>query len=276
MEKVSVNKSIKGMALTTAAVAAAVLPFMHTNAASADDSAKGWRSKTVDEVRTTVKDAGRVYVVQSGDTLSTIAAATDRSVDDIAKQNDITNANMIEVGQKLDLVSEAPATSVAASVAPSEASLAPAASSVAPASSVASQASSASSEAPVATSAATSTAPVATVSPASADATLNALNALRASAGLPQLVWDDGLAASATARAASMSQTGADQAHYSGAVANEVVAAGFGAGQDVISAWFNETNMTGVPNGHHDWEMNGSFTRVGFGYVNGWIVGHAE
>ena len=56
MEKVSVNKSIKGMALTTAAVAAAVLPFMHTNAASADDSAKGWRSKTVDEVRTTVKD----------------------------------------------------------------------------------------------------------------------------------------------------------------------------------------------------------------------------
>ena len=86
MEKVSVNKSIKGMALTTAAVAAAVLPFMHTNAASADDSAKGWRSKTVDEVRTTVKDAGRVYVVQSGDTLSTIAAATDRSVDDIAKQ----------------------------------------------------------------------------------------------------------------------------------------------------------------------------------------------
>lgn len=276
MEKVSVNKSIKGMALTTAAVAAAVLPFMHTNAASADDSAKGWRSKTVDEVRTTVKDAGRVYVVQSGDTLSTIAAATDRSVDDIAKQNDITNANMIEVGQKLDLVSEAPATSVAESVVPSEASLAPAASSVAPASSVASQASSASSEAPVATSAATSTAPVATVSPASADATLNALNALRASAGLPQLVWDDGLAASATARAASMSQTGVDQAHYSGAVANEVVAAGFGAGQDVISAWFNETNMTGVPNGHHDWEMNGSFTRVGFGYVNGWIVGHTE
>ncbi|MFW6771016.1 CAP domain-containing protein [Weissella cibaria] len=197
-------------------------------------------------------------------------------MDDIAKQNDITNANMIEVGQKLDLVSEAPATSVAASVAPSESSLAPAASSVAPASSVASQASSASSEAPVATSAATSTAPVATVSPASADATLNALNALRASAGLPQLVWDDGLAASATARAASMSQTGVDQAHYSGAVANEVVAAGFGAGQDVISAWFNETNMTGVPNGHHDWEMNGSFTRVGFGYVNGWIVGHAE
>lgn len=276
MEKVSVNKSIKGMALTTAAVAAAVLPFMHTNAASADDSAKGWRSKTVDEVRTTVKDAGRVYVVQSGDTLSTIAAATDRSLDDIAKQNDITNANMIEVGQKLDLVSEAPATSVAASVVPSEASLAPAASSVAPASSVASQASSASSEASVATSAATSTAPVATVSPASADATLNALNALRASAGLPQLVWDDGLAASATARAASMSQTGVDQAHYSGAVANEVVAAGFGAGQAVISAWFNETNMTGVPNGHHDWEMNGSFTRVGFGYVNGWIVGHAE
>ncbi|MCT0957119.1 LysM peptidoglycan-binding domain-containing protein [Weissella cibaria] len=164
----------------------------------------------VDEVRTTVKDAGRVYVVQSGDTLSTIAAATDRSVDDIAKQNDITNANMIEVGQKLDLVSEAPAISVAESVVPSEASLAPAASSVAPASSVASQASSASSEAPVATSAATSTAPVATVSPASADATLNALNALRASAGLPQLVWDDGLAASATARAASMSQTGVD------------------------------------------------------------------
>lgn len=269
MEKVSVNKSIKGMALTTAAVAAAVLPFMHTNAASADDSAKGWRSKTVDEVRTTVKDAGRVYVVQSGDTLSTSAAATDRSVDDIAKQNDIKNANMVEVGQKLDLVSEASATSIAAS-------LAPAASSVAPASSVASQASSASSESPVATSAATSTVPVATVSPAIADATLNALNALRASAGLKQLVWDDGLAASATARATSMSQTGVDQAHYSGAVANEVVAAGFGAGQDVISAWFNETNMAGVPNGHHDWEMNGSFTRVGFGYVNGWIVGHAE
>ncbi|MDR3241153.1 MAG: CAP domain-containing protein [Lactobacillaceae bacterium] len=118
------------------------------------------------------------------------------------------------------------------------------------------------------TSAATTTAPV-----ASNDATLAALNAMRASAGLPQLTWDANLAATAQGRAALVAASGIPADHFS--KSTEVIAIGWAAGSSVISAWYNETNMIGAANGHRNWEMNASFTHVGFAYVNGVIVGEA-
>ena len=41
------------------------------------------------------------YVVQAGDTLSGIAAQLDVSLADLQQANDITNANLVQVGQKL-------------------------------------------------------------------------------------------------------------------------------------------------------------------------------
>ena len=56
-----------------------------------------------------------------------------------------------------------------------------------------------------------------------------------------------------------------DQAHYNQTYGKEVVAIQFGSGATAMEAWFNETNMYGAP-GHHNWILNSSITRVGFGY----------
>lgn len=46
------------------------------------------------------------YTVKSGDTLSKIAKSFNISVDDIASQNNITNINLISVGQELTINTE--------------------------------------------------------------------------------------------------------------------------------------------------------------------------
>ncbi|MBK8985483.1 MAG: LysM peptidoglycan-binding domain-containing protein [Chloroflexi bacterium] len=50
---------------------------------------------------TAVPPTGAVYVVQTGDTLSTIATKTGVTVEDILAANNLTNANIISVGQQL-------------------------------------------------------------------------------------------------------------------------------------------------------------------------------
>jgi len=45
--------------------------------------------------------AGTTYEVQPGDTLSSIAARYDVTVEDLVKANDIVDPNLIKVGQKL-------------------------------------------------------------------------------------------------------------------------------------------------------------------------------
>ena len=67
------------VAAMVATVAVAMVPMTMTTSASADDSAQptsSWRAKTVEDVQTAVQAAGDTYVVQAGDTLSTIASAT--------------------------------------------------------------------------------------------------------------------------------------------------------------------------------------------------------
>lgn len=55
------------------------------------------------------------YTVKSGDTLSSIASANQTTVDAIAKKNNITNINLISVGQVLELDTVTETQEVAAS-----------------------------------------------------------------------------------------------------------------------------------------------------------------
>lgn len=108
----------------------------------------------------------------------------------------------------------------------------------------------------------------------SADATFQALNALRTANGLNPVSWDAGLAASAGARASMMLDYQIPSDHWNRG--DEVIAFMFAPGNSVIMAWYNETNMVSPSGtGHRDWEMNPSMTRVGFGYAGDVIVGHS-
>ncbi|MDQ6205700.1 CAP domain-containing protein, partial [Enterococcus faecalis] len=116
--------------------------------------------------------------------------------------------------------------------------------------------------------------PIPTPPPATGDVTLDALNVLRQSLGLRPVVWDAGLAASATARAAQVEAGGIPNDHWSRG--DEVIAIMWAPGNSVIMAWYNETNMvTASGSGHRDWEINPGITRVGFGYSGSTIVGHS-
>ena len=107
------------VAAMVATVAVAMVPMTMTTSASADDSVQptsSWRAKTVEDVQTAVQAAGDTYVVQAGDTLSTIASATALTTDEIAAANGISDVHFILVGQEIKLTADA----VVASEAPVE------------------------------------------------------------------------------------------------------------------------------------------------------------
>ena len=116
------QRSNKGWLIAAAtAAAAAILPMTQTTTASADetkdsnDSHASWRAKTVEDVKSVLLTAGKEYTVQSGDTLSTIAAATDLSVNEIASANGVSDVNTIHVGEVLKLDASATTTNDKAS-----------------------------------------------------------------------------------------------------------------------------------------------------------------
>lgn len=120
----NVQRSNKGWLIAAAtAAAAAILPMTQTTTVSADetsdsnDTHASWRAKTVDDVKSVLLTAGKEYTVQSGDTLSTIASATDLSVDEIASANGVSDVNTIHVGETLKLDASA-ATATNTNVAP--------------------------------------------------------------------------------------------------------------------------------------------------------------
>ena len=120
----NVQRSNKGWLIAAAtAAAAAILPMTQTTTVSADetsdsnDTHASWRAKTVDDVKSVLLTAGKEYTVQSGDTLSTIASATDLSVDEIAAANGVSDVNSIHVGETLKLDASA-ATATNTNVAP--------------------------------------------------------------------------------------------------------------------------------------------------------------
>jgi surface antigen len=111
MSSVSTNKKYMFAAAT---LAAAVFGTVSANqTASADDTAASngsWRAKSVDEVKAAVAEAGQSYTIQDGDTLSTIAEATDVSVDDLIAANGLSDENLIVAGENLTLQAGAAAT----------------------------------------------------------------------------------------------------------------------------------------------------------------------
>ena len=91
------------VAATVVAAAVAIVPMVMTTSVSADESAQptsSWRAKTGDDVKVAVQSGGETYIVQEGDTLSTIASATDLTTEEIAAANGISDANFIVVDQE--------------------------------------------------------------------------------------------------------------------------------------------------------------------------------
>ena len=111
---------VAAMVATVATVAVAMVPMAMTTSVSADESAQptsSWRAKTVEDVQTAVQAAGETYVVQAGDTLSTIASATQLTTDEIAAANGISDVHFILVGQEIKLTADAAVASEAPVVA---------------------------------------------------------------------------------------------------------------------------------------------------------------
>ena len=76
-----------------------------TEASAKEYNANSWEARTVTEVKEDIKsdETGSKYTFQWGDTLSSIALATDISVDSLVKINDINNADMIIAGNSIHL-----------------------------------------------------------------------------------------------------------------------------------------------------------------------------
>ncbi|APZ48331.1 cell wall-binding protein [Jeotgalibaca sp. PTS2502] len=71
-------------------------------------SAATWTARSVDEIKQDIQEDenGSNYMVTWGDTLSAIAAATEISLDTLVEVNNISNADMIIVGNKISLSSD--------------------------------------------------------------------------------------------------------------------------------------------------------------------------
>lgn len=71
-------------------------------------SAATWTARSVEEIKQDIQEDenGRNYMVTWGDTLSAIAAATEISLDTLVEVNNISNADMIIVGNKISLSSD--------------------------------------------------------------------------------------------------------------------------------------------------------------------------
>lgn len=112
------------------------------------------------------------------------------------------------------------------------------------------------------------------VATSSADATINAWNAMRAKMGLKPVTISASLSAHAQQRAQLMGSSSNWFGAHVSSNTPEVVANGFGAGSSVINAWYYETGM--VNGGHTEFIVNPNFTQAGVGYYNGWIVVNAQ
>ncbi|AMB99371.1 hypothetical protein AWM75_04915 [Aerococcus urinaehominis] len=87
--------------ILSAGLAASFVAAYQANQTSV--AASGWQARTVVQVAADIKDNGQAkyYQVQAGDTLATIAKAMAVDLQDLAKENEIADVNIIEVGQEL-------------------------------------------------------------------------------------------------------------------------------------------------------------------------------
>ncbi|GAO99249.1 CAP domain-containing protein [Fructobacillus ficulneus] len=200
--------------------------------------------------------------VKAGDTLSQLAQNNNTTVDDLAAKNNITDVNLIFVGDVIKTDGTATTTTATTPAATTTQETAqPAATTTAN-----TQAAAATTTTDTSSYSAGATGSVQTI--------VNAMNAKRAAAGLAPVSYDANLAATAVARAQNaVANGGLPTGHFQQVAGPEVVAIDWSPSQ-VVDAWYNETGMVAAP-AHRNWLMNASFTRVGFGIVNGTIVGIA-
>ena len=77
-----------------------------TEASAAEYTSSTWEARTVSEIKQDIKsteDGSTEYTIQWGDTLSSVALATDLSINDLVDVNDINNANTIYSGNTISL-----------------------------------------------------------------------------------------------------------------------------------------------------------------------------
>ncbi|MDR3242088.1 MAG: LysM peptidoglycan-binding domain-containing protein [Lactobacillaceae bacterium] len=116
-ENTKLYKNGKFLVAAAALAAGAFVPLNEqSQSVSADESApvSSWRAKTVDEVKQAVEQSAdqTTYTVQEGDTLSSIAEAT--GVDLQTLEDQVSDANILSIGETLKLADAQPAESEAA------------------------------------------------------------------------------------------------------------------------------------------------------------------
>ncbi|WP_288846561.1 CAP domain-containing protein [uncultured Fructobacillus sp.] len=223
--------------------------------------------------------------VKAGDTLSQIAANNNTTVDDLASKNNIQNVNLIFVGDIIKTDGTAAGTAAAAAAAANTTTATAQTETAGTAAAAAATASSATTQTQATTNTNTQAQAATTSSSAnyntysagasgSVQTIINAMNAKRAAAGLAPVSYDASLAARAQSRAENaVANGGLPTGHMQQVAGPEVVAIDWAPSQ-VVDAWYNETGMIAAP-AHRNWLMNASFTKVGFGIVDGTIVGIA-
>ncbi|ALV22336.1 3D domain-containing protein [Carnobacterium antarcticum] len=94
---------IAGATLALTGVVAVSNP---TQASAAEFEATTWEARSVDDIKQDIQnneDGSTEYTIQWGDTLSSVAAATDNSLNALVDINDINNANTIYSGNTIHL-----------------------------------------------------------------------------------------------------------------------------------------------------------------------------
>ena len=99
-------KSKLFIASATLALTGAIAVSNPTEASAAEYSASTWEARSVSEIKDGIKnneDGSSEYTIQWGDTLSSVAAATETSLNSLINVNDINNANIIYTGNTTSL-----------------------------------------------------------------------------------------------------------------------------------------------------------------------------
>lgn len=99
-------KSKLFIASATLALTGVIAVSNPTEASAAEYNASTWEARSVSEIKDGIKkneDGSSEYTIQWGDTLSSVAAATETSLDSLVNVNDINNANIIFTGNTISL-----------------------------------------------------------------------------------------------------------------------------------------------------------------------------
>lgn len=107
IERETIMRNIKAKLVTagSALALAGLFSVANPSEASANELNNSWEARSVNEIKEDIQsnDNGSKYTFQWGDTLSTIAKATDISVDSLVKINSINNADFIIAGNGIHL-----------------------------------------------------------------------------------------------------------------------------------------------------------------------------